>query len=122
MAIYKGREVTITNYVQPDLTVPDTIQVVDKDGQSYSPKISEVQFTEDEKKSLKNYHTNKFDQVNVIKDEDLKKLRDDSDPKVIQKRQDDNAKKAVKPTPVTVVPDVPVLMPTTNTNTKAQVL
>lgn len=86
MAIYKGREVTITNFVQPNLTVPDTIQVVDKDGQSYSPKVSEVSFTEDEKKNLKNYHTDKFNQVNVIKDEDLKKLREDSDPKVIEER------------------------------------
>lgn len=86
MAIYRGREVTIVNFVQPDLTIPDTIQVVDKDGQSFSPKVSEVQFTEDEKKALKNYHTNRFDQVNVIKAEDLKKLRDDADPKVIEER------------------------------------
>lgn len=104
MAIYRGREVTIVNYVQPSVTVPDTIQVVDKDGQSYSPKVSEVQFTEDEKKSLKNYHTDKFNQVNVIKDEDLKKLRADSDPKAIEKKQADEAAKAVKPVPVTVVP------------------
>jgi len=68
MAIYNGREVTIVNYVQPGLTVPDTIQVVDKDGQSYSPKVQEVQFTEDEKKALKNYHTEKFNQVQVIKE------------------------------------------------------
>lgn len=92
MAIYKGREVTIQNFVQPGVTVPDTIQVVDKDGQSYSPKVSEVQFTEDEKKNLKNYHTEKFNQVNVIKDADLKKVREDSDPKVLQKRID-NAQK-----------------------------
>lgn len=88
MAIYKGREVSITNYVRPGLTVPDTVQVVDKDGQSFSPNVSEVQFTEDEKKSLKNYHTDKFDQVNVIKDADLKKVRDDADPKVIEKRME----------------------------------
>lgn len=88
MAIYKGREVTITNLVQPALTVPDTVQVVDKDGQSYSPKVSEVQFTEDEKKALKNYHSEKFNNVRVIKDEDLKKVREDSDPEVLQKRID----------------------------------
>lgn len=88
MAIYKGREVTIQNFVQPGVTVPDTIQVVDKDGQSYSPKVSEVQFTEDEKKNLKNYHTEKFNQVQVIKDADLKKVREDSDPEVLQKRID----------------------------------
>jgi hypothetical protein len=110
MAIYRGREVRIVNYVQPDLTIPDTIQVVDKDGQSYSPKVSEVQFTEAEKKDLKNYHTDRFNQVNVIKDEDLKKLRDDSDPKVIEKRQADAAAKAQKPTPVTLVePDQRVM-------------
>lgn len=86
MAIYKGREVTIQNFVQPGVVVPDTIQVVDKDGQSYSPKVSEVQFTEDEKKNLKNYHTEKFNQVNVIKDADLKKVREDSDPKVLEER------------------------------------
>lgn len=86
MAIYKGREVTIQNYVQPATTVPDTIQVIDKDGQSYSPKVSEVQFTEDEKKSLKNYHSEKFNNVNVIKDADLKKVREDSDPKVLEER------------------------------------
>ena len=54
MAIYRGREVQIVNYVQPGLTIPDTIQVVDKDGQSYSPKVSEVQFTEAEKAILRN--------------------------------------------------------------------
>lgn len=86
MAIYKGREVTIQNFVQPGLTVPDTVQVVDKDGQSYSPTVGEVQFTEDEKKNLKNYHSEKFNQVNVIKDADLKKVRDDADPKVIEER------------------------------------
>lgn len=86
MAIYKGREVTIQNFVQPGVVVPDTIQVVDKDGQSYSPKVSEVQFTEDEKKNLKNYHSEKFNQVNVIKDADLKKVREDSDPKVLEER------------------------------------
>jgi hypothetical protein len=104
MAIYRGREVQISNYVQPDLTVHDTIQVVDKDGQSYSPKVSEVQFTEDEKKQLKNYHTNRFDQVKVILEADLKKLRDDADPKVIEKKQAEATKKTVAPTPVTVVP------------------
>lgn len=104
MAIYKGREVTITNLVNPALTVQDTVQVTDKQGQSFSPKVSEVQFTEAEKTELKKFHTNRFDQVQVIKDEDLKKLRDDSDPKVIEKRQADEAKKAVTPTPVTVVP------------------
>ena|SRR5258708_3807664 len=103
MAIYRGREVTIVNFVQPGLTVPDTIQVVDKDGQSYSPRISEVLFTEDERNKLKNYHTNRFNQVQIIKDEDLKKLRDDSDPKLIEKKQADEASKAVKPTPVVVV-------------------
>lgn len=108
MAIYKGREVTITNVVQPALTVHDTVQVVDKDGQSFSPKVSEVQFTEAEKKELKKYHTDKFDQVNVIKDEDLQKLRDDSDPKVIERRHAERDKKAVQPTPVTIVPDAPV--------------
>lgn len=103
MAVYKGREVTIVNFVQPNLTIPDTIQVVDKDGQSYSPKVSEVQFTEDEKKQLKNYHTDKFNQVQVISDTDLKKLRDESNPDVIEKKQAQEAKKAVEPTPVTVV-------------------
>lgn len=86
MAIYKGREVTIQNFVQPALTVPDTVQVMDKEGQSYSPAVSEVQFTEDEKKNLKNYHSDKFNNVRVIKDEDLKKVRDDQDPKVIEGR------------------------------------
>lgn len=86
MAIYKGREVTIQNYIQPGVTVPDTIQVIDKDGQSYSPKVSELQFTEDEKKQLKNFHSEKFNQVNVIKGDDLKKVREDSDPKVLEER------------------------------------
>lgn len=103
MAIYKGREVTITNLVNPAMTVYDTVQVTDSQGQSFSPKVSELQFTEAEKKELKKYHTDRFDQVNVIKDEDLKKLRDDSDPKVIEKRQADEAGKVAKPTPVTIV-------------------
>jgi len=104
MAIYKGREVTITNLVNPALTVYDTVQVTDHQGQSFSPKVSELQFTEAEKKELKKYHTERFDQVNVIKDEDLKKLRDSGDTKVIEKHQADEAKKAVDPTPVTIVP------------------
>lgn len=104
MAIYKGREVTITNYVQPGVTVPDTIQVVDKDGQSFSPNVSEVKYTEAEKKELKNYHSNKFDQVHTISDAELKKFREDRDPAVIEKKKADEASKAVKPTPVTVVP------------------
>lgn len=109
MAIYKGREVTITSLVNPALTVQDTAQVVDKDGQSYSPKISEVLFTEEEKKNLKKYHTDRFDQVTIIKDEDLKKIRDDSNPEVIEKRQAEQAKKTPQPTPVTVVPPTTVL-------------
>lgn len=104
MAIYKGREVTITNYVQPGVTVPDTIQVVDKDGQSFSPNVSEVKYTEAEKKELKSYHSDKFNQVKTISDAELKKFRDDQNPDVIAKKQADEAKKAVKPTPVTVVP------------------
>lgn len=113
MAIYKGREVSITNYVQPAVTVPDTIQVTDKHGQSYSPKVSEVEFTEAEKADLKKYHTDKFNQVKVIKDEDLKKLQDDSNPEVIEKRQADAKKKTTNPTPVTIVPPgtaVPTVM------------
>ena len=103
MAIYRGREVQIVNYVQPGLTIPDTLQVVDKDGQSYSPKVSEVQFTEVEKADLKKYHTDKFNQVQVISDKDLQKLRDDSNPDVIEKRQADEAEAQPEPVPVTVV-------------------
>lgn len=104
MAIYKGREVTITSTVNPGLTVYDTVQVTDRQGQSFSPKVSELQFTEAEKTDLKKYHTNKYDQVQVISDADLQKLRDDSDPVVIEKRQAEAAKKLVNPTPVTIVP------------------
>lgn len=112
MAIYKGREVTITNYVQPGQTVPDTIQVVDKDGQSFSPNVSEVKYTEAEKKELKNYHSNKFDQVKTISDAELKKFRDENSADAIEKKQADEAKKATKPTPVSIVPTNTVVAPT----------
>ena len=111
MAIYKGREVTITNVVNPGLTVYDTIQVTDNQGQSFSPKVSELLFTEAEKADLKKYHTNKYDQVNVIKDEDLKKLRDDSNPELVEKRQAEAVAKVQKPTPVTIVPSLPEVKP-----------
>ena len=68
MAIYNGHEVTIVDFVNPALTVYDTIQVVDSQGQSFSPKASELKFTEAEKTELKKYHTGTYDQVEVIKD------------------------------------------------------
>lgn len=109
MAIYKGRIVTITNYVQPGLTVPETIQVVDQAGQSYSPKIGELQYTEAEKADLQKYHSDKFDQINVISDKDLKAIQDEANPEVIEKRKEDEDKNLVSPTPVTVVaPDAKV--------------
>lgn len=88
MAIYKGREVTIQNYNQPGLTTTDTLQVTDKLGQNYSVPVGEIEFTEAEKKELKNHFAGKYDQVRTVSDADLKKFRDDQDPEVIQKRVD----------------------------------
>ncbi len=74
MAIYNNREVTV---IGPNsmANTPETINVQHKDGTNENVSIGRVRFTEDEKKALLKAHPSKFDNVETVKDEDLKAVR-----------------------------------------------
>jgi hypothetical protein len=88
MAIYKGREVQIIGEVNKGFTSVDTFQVQLKDGSLETVKISEVQFTEAEKKDLQKRQDDKFENVSVISEKDLKEIRDSQDEEKIKAAQD----------------------------------
>jgi hypothetical protein len=77
MAIYKNREVTVGAITQPVHSIPDEIiYVTYPDGNGENVKLKDVYFTEDEKKAIeKNYPNSKYDNVNTVKDEDVKNVR-----------------------------------------------
>lgn len=87
MAIYNNREVTV---IGPNIqaSTPQTIGVEYKDGTHENVSIGAVRFTEDEKKSLIKSNPGKYDNVSVIKDEDLKAVRLGIAPTFDQANQD----------------------------------
>lgn len=74
MAIYKNREVTIVG-PNTQANSPETITVQYKDGTHENVKLSDVRFTEDEKKDLQKRYPSKYDDVQTIKQEDLEAVR-----------------------------------------------
>ena len=73
MAIYKNREVTVTE--QPRAALPTNINVQHKNGMRETVPVSQVSFTEDEKNLLVKNSTNQYDNLKVIGDDDLKAVR-----------------------------------------------
>ncbi len=88
MAVYKNREVTVMSYVTNE---SPTVEIMHRNGDREQVKLREVAFTEDEKKNLVD-ETNPTDSVTVIKDKDLKELRDSQDREKIEAEQKKNKK------------------------------
>lgn len=74
MAIYNNREVTVIG-PNPQAASPRLISIEYKDGQHENVALGRVRFTEAEKKALVKQHPGSFDNVDTIKDEDLKAVR-----------------------------------------------
>ena len=74
MAIYKNREVHV---IGPNVQAnsPETINVSYKDGTHENVKLSDVKFTEDEKKNLQKAHPSKYDSVSTVSNEDVEAVR-----------------------------------------------
>lgn len=86
MAVYNGREVQVFPLPRNTYEPQENIQIIDKDGQTYIVKMSQVQFTEEERKNMQVETGKKFDHVQVIKDQDLKNIRDSQDHKKNEER------------------------------------
>lgn len=86
MAVYNGREVQVFPLPRNTYEPQENVQIIDKDGQTYIVKLSQVQFTEDERKNMQVETGKKFDHVQVIKDKELKDLRDSQDHKKNEER------------------------------------
>lgn len=74
MAIYNNREVTVIG-ANPQANSPESINIEYKDGTHENVKLDAVKFTEDEKKALIKSNPGRYDNVDTIKDEDLKAVR-----------------------------------------------
>lgn len=72
MAIYKNREVTVSNVRAID---NDTVNVTHTDGTHEAVKLSQIQFTQAEKDALVKSHPSRFDNVKLITDADLQAVR-----------------------------------------------
>lgn len=74
MAIYNNREVTIVG-PNPQANSPESINIQYKDGTHENVKLSAVKFTEDEKKAFQKQYPSRYDNVETVKEEDLKAVR-----------------------------------------------
>lgn len=74
MAIYKNREVQVVG-PSSQANSPVTINVSYPNGSHENVKLSEVRFTEDEKKLLVKNYPSRYDNVDVITEEDLTSVR-----------------------------------------------
>ena len=74
MAIYKNREVSVIG-PNSQINTPTSINIRYLDGSHENVSLSLVKFTEDEKKSLQKSYPSQFDDVDTVKDEDLKAVR-----------------------------------------------
>lgn len=87
MALLRNREVQILGKTDGEDVSP-TYTVLYPDGNRENVKLSELQLTEEEHKNLSKAHGNDvMTNVNVVKNEDLQKLRDGQDRKKIEERQ-----------------------------------
>lgn len=106
MAVYKGREVTILGRATGADYAPD-YRVLDQWGQEEIVTLDKLQVTEEEKKQLTADNQTNLT-FNVIKDKDLKDLRDSQDAEKIKARQEKGeltSKEATPPMPVKIVED-----------------
>lgn len=86
MAIYKGREVEVVGRADgADVSPLYTIQ--HKDGNREQVKMNQLQFTEEEVKNAKEGSALHLEGANVIKNDELQKLRDSQDREKIEKSQ-----------------------------------
>lgn len=74
MAIYNNREVLVVG-PNPQANSPESITVRYMDGNHENVRLANVKFTEDEKKALQKQYPSKYDNVETIKDEDVKAVR-----------------------------------------------
>lgn len=82
MAILRNREVTYLGPVSGhDSSQP--VRVEDKHGIIEIVKMSELRFTEDEKKDMLKYEENQLNGLNTISDKELKELRDSQNPEKV---------------------------------------
>lgn len=74
MAIYKNREVQVLG-PNPQANSPESITVSYMDGTHENVRLSDVKFTKAEKDALVKAHPSKYDNVEVVRDEDVKAVR-----------------------------------------------
>jgi len=74
MAIYKNREVLVGQLTSSS-TPTELITITYKDGETENVPLGGVRFTADEKKSLQKTYPSKFDDLEVITDDDIKAVR-----------------------------------------------
>lgn len=74
MAIYNNREVTVVG-PNPQANSPESINIQYKDGTHENVKLTSVKFTEEEKKSLQKLYPSRYDNVETVKEDDLKAVR-----------------------------------------------
>lgn len=106
MAIYNGREVQVLNVIptQGNLPTAEDVQISDKQGINYTVKLSQLQLTEDEKKKLQEKHHERYNDLKTVSDKDVQNLRDSQDPKKIEEKQRQEAKKLDDVQKVVIVP------------------
>lgn len=80
MAILRNREVIYLGPANAGDSTP-TVAVMDENGNREYCKLTELRFTEDEKKELLKSEENRIDGYNTISDQDLRQLRDSKDPR-----------------------------------------
>lgn len=99
MAIYKGREVMVVGKTDGSDTAPlYTIQ--HKDGNRENVRMNQLQFTEEEVKNAKDSSVLHLEGANVIKNDELQKIRDSQNKEKIEKEQ---AKQSTGPVEVSKV-------------------
>src|SRR6266404_3121877 len=74
MAIYKNREVQIMG-PSPQANSPDSINVSYVDGTHENVKLSDVKFTPKEKEVLVKSYPSRYENVETVKEEDVKAVR-----------------------------------------------
>lgn len=105
MAIYKGREVSLAHDVPRGYVEPISMTIRYKDGTTETVKLSELQFTSEEKTALEKAAGKKYENINIIEQKDLQNLRDSQDVKKIeaaQKNQDTPKDVTIQATKATV--------------------
>ncbi len=74
MAIYKNREVTVIAPVTAS-NHPDTVKIQHNDNLQDNVSISQIGFTEVEKKDLMKRYPGMFDNAHLVTDDDVKAVR-----------------------------------------------